>query len=191
MRLPIIPILVLGLCLAACSQQDPKAQLEAYAVSAKTNRATAASGLIAAFKADQVTADDALTYAFDKLERGDDETQFAGAVLDMIAAVQNQLSTGQEFEIFWRRVGRLAFKAAEFAYLKKRVDEAESLMLAGGTRWQNEAYFLRYTDHDGLISIVMAQRGNRGEAIRRLEARPDLDGFAAETLEQLRKMPGR
>ncbi len=189
---PAFTLLLALVCLLpACGQQDSRSQLEAYATQAKTSRTTAAGGLIAAFKADQVTADDALTLAFDKLDQGQGTTEFAGAVLDMIEAVQSQLATGQEFEIFWRRVGRLAYKAAETAYLANRADEAESLMLAGGQRWQNEAYFLRYSDHDGLVSIVMAQRGNRGEAIRRLEARPDLDGFAQEVLEKLRKTPAK
>lgn len=185
MRLLPLILLILAL-LPACGRQDPKAQLEAYATSAATSRTTATAGLIAAFKADQITVDDALTLAFDKLDKGQDTTAFAGAVLDMIQAVQSQLSTGGEFEIFWRRVGRLANKSAEVAYLAQRVDEAESLMLAGGSRWQNEAYWLRYPDHDALVAIIMTQRGRKAEALQRLSSRPDLSGPAEEVYNKLR-----
>ncbi len=180
-------LLALLLLLASCAPPDPKAQLDAYAASAVTSRKTAASGLIAAFKAEQITVDDALTHAFDKLDKGEDATAYAGAVLDMIEAVQSQLHTSGEFEIFWHRVGRLANKAAEVAYTAKRIDEAETLMLAGGIRWQNEGYWVRYPDHDALVAYVLTMRGRKGEALQRLSGRTSLEGPAAEAYEQIRK----
>lgn len=182
-------ILAIVLCmwmLPGCRPDDASNQLDAYAAAAATNRLTAASGLISAFKSGQVTADAALTHAFEKLDKGENASSYAGAVLDMIEAVTPSLNTGPEFEIFWRRVGRLAYTAAESAYLAKQVEEAETLMLAGGSRWQNEPYFLRYPDHDALVSLVMTQRGRRGEALRRLESRPELLGAAQEAYEAIR-----
>lgn len=180
-------LFILVLLLGGCGREDPKDQLESIAASAAGNRTTATGALIAAFKADQITVDDALTLAFDKLDHGEDTTAFAGAVLDMIQSVQGQLSQGGEFEIFWRRVGRLANKAAEVAYTAKRYEEAETLMLGGGTRWQNEAYWLRYPDHDALVAYVLTIRGRKSEAIQRLTSRTDLSGPAEEALEQIRK----
>lgn len=181
-----VAIVFLSVLLPGCRQEDASLQLDAYAAAAATNRVTASAGLISAFKSGQITADAALTHAFDKLQRGEDATAYAGAVLDMIETVTPMLNTGAEFEIFWRRVGRLAYAAAEAAYLAKRAEEAETLMLAGGLRWQNEPYFLRYPDHDALVCVVMTQRGRRSEAIRRLESRPELQGAAQEAYDAIR-----
>jgi hypothetical protein len=174
-------------CTVSCAPQAPANQLEAYATAAVTNRATASSGLIAAFNAGQVNADDAITHAFDKLEKGEDVTAYAGAVLDMIESVQGKLNQGGEFEIFWTRVGRLAAKAAEVAFEKKRFDEAETLMLAGGARWQNEGYWIRYPSHDALVAYVLTIRGKKGEALQRLSSRSELIGPAEEAYEEIRK----
>lgn len=174
-------------CTVSCAPQTPANQLEAYATAAATNRATAASGLIAAFNAAQITADDAITHAFNKLENREDVTAYAGAVLDMIESVQGKLNQGGEFEIFWTRVGRLAAKAAEVAFEKKRFDEAETLMLAGGARWQNEGYWIRYPSHDALVAYVLTIRGKKGEAMQRLSSRSELIGPAEEAYEEIRK----
>lgn len=116
-------------------------------------------------------------------------TTYAGAVLDAIQAAQGQLNQSAEHEIFWTKVGRLAFRAAEEAFAAGRQDEALSLVLAGGTRWSNEAYWRRYADHDALAAVIFARSGPQGraEAIRRLESRTELDGIALEILQSLRK----
>ncbi|MCK6476212.1 MAG: hypothetical protein L6Q35_05200 [Phycisphaerales bacterium] len=177
---------ILALAPSGCAPQDPAVQLDAYAQAAATSRVNAASGLIAAFKADQITVDDALTHAFDKLDKGEDATAYAGAVLDMIQAVEGQLSQGGEFEIFWTRVGRLAAKAAEVAFEKKRYEEAATLMLAGGRRWQNESYWIRYPSHDALVAYVLTVNGRKGEALQRLASRSELLGPAEEAYEQIK-----
>ena len=168
-----------------CSCEDKPTLLQAYAKQAATSRTTATGGLIAAFKAGQITADDAITLASDKLDAGEDATAFAGAVLDMLSAVEAQLPQKGEFEIFWRRVGRLAFWSAHTAYLNGRPDEAGALSLAGPKRWQNEAYWLRYGDHDALVAILMDESGHRELAIDRLRSRPDLSPEAQEVLDKL------
>lgn len=172
-----------ALVLAACEKQQPL--LEAYAAQAVTSRTTAAGGLIAAFKAGQISQDDAITLAWDKLAAGEDTTNFAGAVLDMLLAVEGQLAQGGEFEIFWRRVGRLAFAAANTAYVNGRKAEALGLVLAGPKRWQTENYFLAYPDHDALVAILLDESGRRQEAIAWLRDRPELRGPAEEVYRRL------
>lgn len=171
--------------LGACEKKQTL--LEAYAKQAAKGRTTATGGLIGAFKAGQITADEAITLAADKLEAGEDATAFAGAVLDMLSAVEGQLPQKGEFEIFWRRVGRLAFWAAHTAYLKGRADEAGALVLAGPKRWQNDAYWLRYGDHDALVAILLDESGKRSLAIDRLRSRVELSPEAQEVLDRLTK----
>lgn len=177
---------VLAISLAVAGGcEDKQTLLAAYAAQAATSRTTAAGGLIGAFKAGQITADEAITLASDKLEGGEDATAFAGAVLDMLTAVEAQLPQKGEFEIFWRRVGRLAFWGAHTAYLKGRADEAGALSLAGPKRWQNDAYWLRYGDHDALVAILLDERGQRSLAIDRLRSRVELSVEAQEVLDRL------
>jgi hypothetical protein len=115
-----------------------------------------------------------------------DATEFAGAVLDAIEALGAKLPQDSEREMFWMRVGGLAFAASEEAFANKRLAEARTLIFAGGVRWQNEAYWVRHSGHDALASVVLAQSGERGEARLRLENRSDINGLAAQVLEDLR-----
>lgn len=178
---------VLVLLSAGCD--DKNKLLEGYATQAKTSRVTATGGLLEAVKSGLIVPDDALTLAASKLDNGEDATAFAGAVLDMLATIEDQLPQGGEFEIFWRRIGRLSYYAAERAYLAGRKDEALSLVLAGPKRWQNEPYWFRYGDHDALASIVLAENGQRDRAIRRLQAHAELADIADEALKKLQGRP--
>lgn len=116
-------------------------------------------------------------------------TAYAGAVLDAVQTSQSNLQQGGEYEIFWMKVGRLAYLSAEEAFQAQREQEAATLMLAGGTRWQNEPYWLRYPNHDALIAIIMARSGKRDEAIQRLRSRSELSGEAARVLNELEGHP--
>lgn len=165
---------------------DQKPQLLATVVTqASTSRSTAAASIAALIKQGKLSTDEVLTLAFDKLDRGEDATAFAGAVLDSFVLLDGWLSDGAEFEIFYRRVGRLALAATMRAAEKGRFDEARTLVFAGPKRWQNEAYWLRYPDHDGLASMVMARMGEKREAIERLRSRPLLEGEAAQAMKAL------
>lgn len=165
--------------------EDKNTLLESYAAQAKTSRATVTAGLVASFKAGQVTADEAITLAANKLEAGEDSVDFAWAVLDMLKAVETQLPNAGEFEIFWRRVGRLSFWAAQTAYTKGRLSDSASVMEAGPDRWKNEAYWLRYPDHDALVAIILDASGQRSQAIQRLGSRPELFGAAEEVYKKM------
>ncbi len=185
--LTVLACLAIALAVVpAC--EDKNKLLESYAAQAKTSRVTVTSGLVASFKAGQVTADEAITLAADKLEAGEDAVDFAWAVLDMLKAVETQLPNAGEFEIFWRRVGRLSFWAAQTAYTKGRLSDSASLMEAGPDRWKNEAYWLRYPDHDALVAIILDASGQKSQAIQRLGSRPELFGAAEEVYQ---KMTGR
>ena len=182
-RVLIVLLAAVPLPLSGC--EDPAGQLELYAAQAKTSRAGAGANLVVAFKAEQITADDAITLAHQKLDAGEDATAFAGAVLDMLLAVEDKLPQGGEFELFWMRVGQLAFRAALTAYNHHRPDEAMTLVFAGPRRWQTDAYWQKSQNHDALASIILSDNGRRSEAIARLQGRPDLDGPALEMYEKL------
>lgn len=185
MRVLVVMAFVLGFLAVVPACEDRNKLLESYAAQAKTSRATVTSGLVASFKAGQVTADEAITLAASKLEAGEDAVDFAWAVLDMLKAVETQLPNAGEFEIFWRRVGRLSFWAAQTAYTKGRLSDSASLMEAGPDRWKNEAYWLRYPDHDALVAIILDASGQRGQAIQRLGSRPELLGAAEEVYQRM------
>lgn len=184
-RVLVVTASVVSVLVVVPACEDRNKLLESYSAQAKTSRVTVTSGLVASFKAGQVTADEAITLAASKLEVGEDAVDFAWAVLDMLKAVETQLPSSGEFEIFWRRVGRLAFWAAQTAYTKGRLSDSASLMEAGPDRWKNEAYWLRYTDHDALVAIILDATGQKSKAIQRLGSRAELLGAAEEVYKKL------
>jgi hypothetical protein len=72
-----------------------------------------------------------------------------------------------------------------FAYQNGKLVDARELILAGTPRWQTEQYWLRYTDHDALASIILYQSGEQQEAVRRLRERTVLDGDAEEAYQKM------
>jgi hypothetical protein len=169
------------------------------ATPANGGRPAAAVSLASLFAAGAVSYEDALNAAYDALvaaeadaantQRSADATAFAGAVLDAIATRESFMQTSGEYELFWMRVGGLAFKAAEEANAQNRVPEAASLVFAGGQRWQTDAYWNRQSHHDALAALILAQTGRRAEALTRLRARADLQPPATTVLEALTKAP--
>lgn len=183
----VLATLALGLMMCGCEPQDP------YARYAKLTggRAAIAGALINDFHAGKLTFADALDAAHERLDHdpSSEATLFAASVLDLGSAVASQLQTGPEMEImFWWRVGRLAFRAAEADAVAGRWKEARAVVLAGPERWQTEAYWRTYPDHDALAAIILAQNGERAEAIRRLKSRPMLVEPADEVLRELQTM---
>lgn len=191
----ILMIAVAAIAGGCDNQQSRLAALAARAASPTAGRAATATQMAQFMAAGKVTPDAALTMAWEMVEEakkspGDSvksagATAFAGAVLDAIAIVEGTLAQGVEFEMFWQRVGGLAFDAAEEAHAVGRLAEADSLVLAGGKRWQNEYYWTRRPDHDALAAVIWAKVGRRNEAIQRLRSRPDLQSPADEVLKML------
>lgn len=183
-------------CIGCEKSADRLAALAARASSPTGGRGAVAPQLAQMIKAGQITYDEAIDAAFESVETAAADasgatsataTAFAGSVLDAIAINKDGMLTGAEFELFWMRVGGLAFKAGEEAASKGRLAEARTLVLAGSDRWQNEFYWTRRPDHDALTSAVMASVGERSEARQRLENRSDLQSPASEVLEKLRR----
>lgn len=184
----VVSLFLLLPLLGGCQTEEDR--LQAIAAQAKTaGRAAASTALTQAWQDGRVTFDGALTYAHGRLEAGEDVTEFAGAVLDTASANAREFQSGDEFEIFWMRVGRLAFAASLRAYEAGRLEEARSLVLAGPPRWQRESYWLRYPDHDALAAVILARTGDRTEAVQRLRSRSILTGDAEEALAVIQRMP--
>lgn len=196
MRRVLLILAVMALVLPGCdSEQSRLAALAARAASPTAGRAATATQMAQFMAADKVSADAALTMAFDMVEEakktpGDGAksaaaTAFAGVVLDAIAANESSFNQAAEFEMFWQRIGGLAFTAAEEAHANGRLGEADSLVLAGGKRWQSEYYWSRRPDHDALAAWIWARVGRQTEAIQRLRSRADLQPPADEVLKKL------
>jgi hypothetical protein len=178
----LLAVVIAGGCVRAPDRLDP------CVTQASTSRPAAAASLLAGFKAGELTFNECLDRAHDLLDQGDPRAPaFAGAVLDLGASIEGELPSGGEFEIFWFRIGRLACKSAAAASQAGRLREAESLVLAGPKRWQVEAYWLRYPDHDGLASMILHANGRTAEALSRLSERSVLRDEAEEAYELIRK----
>ncbi len=201
MLLPPFLRYVLGaallLTLVACKPPEQRmAEIAAIITAPAGGRGPAALEIVAAFKKKELQLGDALDAANRHLDavssgavKSVDATALAGAVLDAAAILDPQLPHQGEMEIFWISVGRVAFRAAEEAHANGRIAEAMTLALAGPQRWQNDAYWNRYSDHDGLVALLLAKSGRQAEAISRLQNRPDLRGVALEVYELLTKGP--
>jgi len=185
--------LLLCVCVPGCkSEKDQFAGILATAASPAAGRGAAATDLVAAIDAKTLTPSASIDLAQEQLlavtkgtVKSADATAFAGAVLDAAARIQDRLPKGGEMEIFWINVGRLAFKSAEEAHAAGRVQEAMTLVFAGPERWQNQAYWERYSDHDALAAVLLAKSGQAGTAIARLRERVDLRDAALEVYQML------
>jgi hypothetical protein len=190
------------LLLPACKPADPVQRAYATAIAPTGGRAPAANQIAADWRAKTITLDKCIDFGFELLDatrngkpiRGKvptsiDATTFAGAVLDATLILNQEVKTASEQEIFWQRLGGLAFAAAEEARAANRGPEAFTLVLAGNPRWQTESYWRLHPTHDGLASWLLAEGGQQGEALARLASRPDLDGFAKETFDKLKGKP--
>jgi hypothetical protein len=185
-----LTILVLTGCLLAavtgCGEGSATMQAF-YRQSTVAGRAAITPGLVAGIQNGTVDVSNAIDFAYTELDQGRDATALAGAILDAVQQTESKFNSGGEFELFWMRVGRLAFKSAEHAHAAGNLPLAQSLVFAGPKRWQHSSYWERYSDHDGLASVILAKSGRREEAIARLRSRPSLDGVAAEVLGMLEK----
>ena len=214
MRAVLILLLALACTIGAgCEERYEQRRLDRIVRQAQANRATGAADIERAARAGDFTWSSFVDRAFDELEaaaadpaRVPGALAFAGAVLDAGLTLERTVAPqqgagalasehplgglGPEFEIKWLRVGRLAYTAAEQAQLAGRLADARSLILAGPARWQNEHYWRRYPDHDALAAIILAQSGERAQAIQRLRSRPDLAPPADEVLDQLLRSGG-
>ena len=185
MRLAMVWV-VIASSLAVLGCERSGGRLDAIATLASTNVPGASAQLGQDWGDGRLTMDDSLTLAHDLLDAKDPRgAGFGAAVLQTIEDRAGSINDGGEFEIFWRRVGRLAFKVAVAEFEAGRFDEAARWVSGGTTRWQTDLYWLKYPDHDAVASYCLARTGRHGEAVARLRDRPSLEGDAAEALRNL------
>jgi hypothetical protein len=171
---------------------DPRARLVeherlASQSSSAAGRQAVTDALVADFRAGRISMDLALDHAFFTIEQGRADPVYLGAILDFVERTADSIPDSAEHSAFLLiRIGRLAYQAAEASYLSGDLPAAASLMLAGPDRWQSEAYWLRYPDHDALVAVILVQTGKRNEALRRLDGRSVLRGPAEEAYARIR-----
>lgn len=152
-------------------------------------RAGTAADLQAAFDEGRITFEASLIRAETLLQEGHpDAVLFAGAVLDLASAIEDRLPAGPEFELFWRRIGRLAYNGAFVAMNDQRWDEAATLVLAGPTRWQRLSYWQTYPNHDVLVALSLGAQGEPGKGIARLRSRAIMTPQMQAAIDQLREL---
>lgn len=143
--------------------------------------------MAADWHAGRITLDLAMAQAEAMLERDEDNPEYFGAVLDLAVAIEDELPTSPETSfLLERRIGHLAYRAAENSLERKRLAEARSLVLAGPERWQREQYWLLNPEHDAMVSYILALSGRRAEAVARLQGRTILNPPADRALEDIR-----
>ena len=195
-------ITMLLAALSGCRPADPVQRAYATTIAPAAGRTSASMEIATGWRSKLLTLDKCIDFAFElldgvrngtpvggKVPASVDATSFAGAVLDATIILERELPVGPEHEIFWQRLGGLAFAAAEEARAAGRGPEALGLVLGGAKRWQSDAYWYLHPTHDGLVSWLMAEGGMQGAALQRLAQRPNLEGFAKETYEKLGGRP--
>ncbi|MEM8757447.1 MAG: hypothetical protein AAGF47_06675 [Planctomycetota bacterium] len=174
--------------LAGC--EDPEAVLDRIqAASVAAPIVTTADELEAAFTADRITFESTLIRAEDLLD-GDDPAAvaFAGATLELATRIEDRLPRGGEFELFWRRIGQLAYRAAFRAMEAGDWATGGDLVEAGPARWRRETYWRAYPNHDVLVAVALGQRGEPGAGIRRLQSRITQTPEMEAAIGQLRRL---
>lgn len=163
--------LVLAGGLAGCESERDR--LEKVYAQASTSRSGAAAALKAQWTAGEITANEAINLAHERLEKVGDgaSVDFAGSVLDFLKSVEGDLAKKELNEFFWIRNGTLAGSAGAAAVKLGQARLAEGVMLAGPARWQNDAYWRNHPDHDAMVSIVLHSVGRTREALDRISTR--------------------
>lgn len=159
--------------------------LEGQYAAAAASPAGVSAALRKAFYEKTVTANAAIDLAHDRVEKAGDASSvaFARAVLDFTDQVEPDLEKAGVNEFFWVRLGTLAGSAAAAARKSGDLAGARAVVLAGPSRWRNEAYWRQHPAHDALASLVLHESGESDEALGRLRERGDL----AEEVEQAKR----
>lgn len=188
-------LLLLPAILVACGSKESSLDSMFASAAGPTGRGAAAQELRRAFYADKITLSDAVDFAHRKIESPSDEQSitFARAVLDVIEIVEPEIDRAKVNEFFWIRVGTLAGNSAAAARNQGH-KLADSLVLAGTSRWQTDSYWLAHPEHDALAALLLHERGESQEALSRLRSRPDFDEHRLEAIkfieEEIRRKRG-
>ncbi len=191
---PIFAAIVLGLAsitpLAGCDNAEARLDI-IYSGVARNGRAATFGNLKREFDAGNITFESAMIRAEEMLQAGDaDAVAFAGAVLDLSEAIEDKFPTGGEFELFWRRLGRLAYTSAHAAFEAGDYETGSMLVLAGPDRWKRDPYWIAYPNHEILVALAMAYEGNARGGIALLSQRtpqPDEYKEAIQTIAEIQR----
>lgn len=190
MKMPrfIVMLLVLMLCLVAavgCENEQARLDILARGVSVH-GRAQTTGSLKREFEAGKITFESAMIRAEEMLQAGEAEgIAFAGAVLDLAVLIEDEFPGGAEFELFWRRLGRLAYTSAYAAFEAGDYETAGTLVLAGPERWKRDPYWIAYPNHEVLVALSMAYRGDARGGIALLSRRTPQPEEYAEAIRNL------
>ena len=177
--------------LAGCDTSEARLEILAGAAQ-KNGRAQTAASLKAESDAGNISYADALTRAEALVQTGDPNAlAFAGAVLDLAAMMGDKLPSGGEFELFWRRVGRLAYTSAHAAFEAGDFETGSTLVLAGPERWKRETYWIAYPNHEILVAFAMAYRGDARGGIALLDQRTPQPEEYAQAIKDLGEIQRR
>lgn len=191
---PILTALVLlaALLVPICGCDNAEARLDIISSGVgKNGRAATFGNLKSEFDKGNITFESAMIRAEEMLQAGDpDAVAFAGAVLDLSEAIEDKFPTGGEFELFWRRIGRLAYTSAYAAFEAGDFETASMLVLAGPDRWKRDPYWIAYPNHEILVALAMAYEGNARGGIALLNSRtpqPDEYKEAIQTIAEIQR----
>lgn len=163
-----------------------------YSGVAKNGRAATLGNLKTEFDKGNITFESAMIRAEEMLQANDpDAIAFAGAVLDLSKAIEDKFPTSGEFELFWRRIGRLAYTASHAAFEAGDYETASTLVLAGPDRWKRDPYWIAYPNHEILVAYAMAYEGNARGGIALLSSRtpqPDEYREAIKALGEIQRL---
>lgn len=184
--------LLLALVAPAVGCENEQARLDIVARGVGVNgRAQTTGSLKAEFDSGHLTFESAMIRAEEMLEAGHaDATTFAGAVLDLSVLIEDRFPGGAEYELFWRRLGRLAYTSAHAAFEAGDYETASTLVLAGPERWKRDPYWIAYPNHEILVALSMAYRGDARGGIALLNRRtpqPDEYGEAIRNLAEIQR----
>ncbi|MFI4871115.1 MAG: hypothetical protein ACIARQ_04830 [Phycisphaerales bacterium JB061] len=178
----------LGALTLGCENEQDRLDAIVAAVPTST-RATTAASLKTDFDAGKITFESSLIRAEEMLESGHvDSVAFAGAVLDFAVQIEDKLPKGAEFELFWRRIGRLAYNSSYAAYERQDFQAIGSLILAGPKRWQRETYWITYPNHEILLAFSKAYQGDANAGIRLLSSRAPMPDGYQEAIDSLKEI---
>jgi hypothetical protein len=184
-RFPSVIMLLIALSSLALigGCEDKAKKLESIYTLAGTNVTLASSNLATAYGAEELTIQDMLGLAHDRIEKVGDANSvaFAAIVLDLCAKNEAKLQANPSVnEFLWMRIGTLAGNSAARARAMGNTLGAQALVLAGGSRWQTDNYWNQNPEHDALASIILFEAGRTQEALNRLNERSDISDQARE-----------
>jgi hypothetical protein len=187
----VVSALVVG---PGCNSERGRIE-DAYEATANGGRAAAANQLRQEWAKGRITFRQAIDLAHTKLEAGDPlAVGFAGGVLDALLILDDAYrdpdmpsGVGRDEVIDWPVVGALAGKAGAIAAARDEIELAESLILGGTKRWQDDEYWESNDAHDALASTLLHKRGRSQEAVERLRARPRLGEQAQQALDTIER----